>query len=296
LRYEDEGEPKNGRESLSGTGMERGQASMETSPIEIITPDARVDVSAGAALEIGILTLGKPTLSMALSSLLLQDEPNIRIHIVDTAPLPIINRPEVQSVLRLAADRNVVCSYEHLQDEQRAFSRGRLALLEALRGPNVCFMDDDIVMPSRALTRMLSYITKHVDYGWLAPYCKNVATARTALAGKMHYSPGGAFRQDKLVRKILLEYYETTVDVLDRRASPKKVWEIAFLTELFPMLNRSTYVQADNVIFHLDFQERPNWDLLREDLVRNSREKARALVAKYSKMSEVVQGKVDSGV
>jgi hypothetical protein len=62
------------------------------------------------------------------------------------------------------------------------------------------------------------------------------------------------------------------------------------------MLNRSTYVQADNVIFHLDFQERPNWDLLREDLVRNSREKARALVAKYSKMSEVVQGKVDSGV
>ena len=54
-------------------------------------------------LEIGILTLGKPTLSMALSSLLLQDEQRVRIHIVDTAPSPIINRPEVQSVLRLAA-------------------------------------------------------------------------------------------------------------------------------------------------------------------------------------------------
>jgi hypothetical protein len=262
------------------------QAASETRPIEIVTPGANLEIGGQAALEIGILTLGKPTLSMALSSLLLQDEPNIRIHIVDTAPLPIINRPEVQSVLRLAADRNIICSYEHLRDEQRAFSLGRLALLETLKGPNVCFMDDDIVMPSRALTRMLSYIAKHPHYGWLAPFCKNVATVRTALAGKEHYSPGGVFRQDKLVRAILLEYYETTVDALDRRAASRKVWEIAFLTELFPMLKRSTHVQSDNVIFHLDFQERPNWDLLREDLVRNSRAKASDLVAKYGKMLE----------
>ena len=274
-------------DSLSEPGNENRQVGQETRPIEIVTLGASPDRGNEAALEIGVLTLGKPTLSMALSSLLLQDEPNIRIHIVDTAPLPIINRPEVQSVLRLASDRNIVCSYEHLRDDQRAFSLGRLALLEALKGPNVCFMDDDIVMPSRALTRLLNYIAKHPEYGWLAPYCKNVATVRTALAGKQHYSPGGVFRQDSVVRNILLEYYDSTVDVLDRRASSKKVWEIAFLTELFPMLNRSTHVQSDNVIFHLDFQERPNWDLLREDLVRNSREKALALVSKYGKMLEV---------
>jgi glycosyltransferase involved in cell wall biosynthesis len=249
---------------------------------EPVTATSAVSGEQTSPLEIGILTLGKPTLSMALSSLLLQDEPRIRIHIVDTASTPIVNQPEVQSVLRLAADRGITCSYEHLSDEKRAFSLGRLALLETLKGPNVCFMDDDIVMPSRALTLMLDFIRKHPDYGWLAPYCKNVATVRTALAGRPHYSPGGVFRQDKLVRNILLEYYETTVDVLDKQRSSNKVWEIAFLTELFPLLNRPTHVQEENIIFHLDFHERPNWDLLQEDLVRKSRRKAEELIKKYS--------------
>jgi hypothetical protein len=255
-----------------------------TRPINAVTLEPVDGDDDASRLEIGILTIGKPTLSMALSSLLLQDEPSIRIHIVDTAPDPIINRPEVQSVLRLAADRGIPCSYEHLHDEHRAFSLGRLALLEALKGTNICFMDDDIVMPSQALTKMLRYIEEYPDYGWLAPYCKNVATARTALAGRPHFSPGGVFRQDRLVRNILLEYYDTTIDVLDRQSSRSKVWEIAFLTELFPMLGRSTYVQNDNVIYHLDYQERPNWDLLQEDLVRNSRNKADELVRKYARV------------
>src|SRR4051794_21269653 len=149
-------------------------------------------------LEIGILTIGKPTLSMALSSLLLQDEQRIRIHIVDTAPTPIINRVEVQSVLRLAADRGIRCTYDHLHDEKRAFSLGRLALLEALSGPNICFTDDDVVMPSGAIPQLLDFIRDHPDYGWLAPYCKNAGTIRTALAGRPHYSPGGVFHQDRL--------------------------------------------------------------------------------------------------
>lgn len=232
-------------------------------------------------LEIGVLTIGKPTLSMAISSLLLQDEQRLRIHIVDTAPSPIINRPEVQSTLRLAADRGITCSYEHLHDDKRAFSCGRLALLETLSGSNVCFMDDDIVMPSLALSKLLGAMEHNPQYGWLAPYCKNVATVRTALAGRPHFSPGGFFHQDKTVRNILLEYYNSTVDVLDKQKSNKKVWEIAFLTELFPMLNRSTLVQNDNVIYHLDYQERPNWDLLEENLVRTSRRKAEELVEKY---------------
>jgi hypothetical protein len=235
-------------------------------------------------LEIGVLTRGKETLAMALSSLLLQDEQRIRIHIVDTAPAPIIDRMEVQCALRLAADRQVVCSYEHLHDEKRAFSLGKLALLETLRGPNVCFMDDDVVMPSRALAPIVAYIAEHPDYGWLAPFCRDAGTARTALAGRPHYSPGGVFRQDRLVRNILLEYYDSTVDVLDRQRSRGKVWEIAFLTELFPLLGRSTLVQQDNVIYHLDYHEHPNWDLLEEDLVRTSKRKAEELVAKYTKV------------
>jgi hypothetical protein len=248
--------------------------------------DKRADRSdAGEPLlEIGILTIGKPTLAMALSSLLLQDEQRIRIHIVDTAPSPIIDRTEVQSALRLAADRQIICSYEHLHDDKRAFSLGRLALLEALKGHNICFMDDDVVMPSQALTLMLQSVSSHPEYGWLAPFCKNAGTRHTHLAGKPHYSPGGVFRQDVLVRNILLEYYETTVDVLDKQKARGKVWEIAFLTELFPLLNRETHVQESNVIYHLDYNERPNWDLLQEDLMRTSRLKAEELVDKYNKV------------
>ena len=252
-----------------------------TQPINAVTLEPLEATPINETLEIGILTIGKPTLAMALSSLLLQDEKRIRIHIVDTAPSPIINRAEMQFALRLAADREITCTYEHLQDEKRAFSLGKRALMETLMGQNVCFMDDDVVMPSQALTRMLGFITAHPRYGWLAPFCKNVATRRTALAGREHYSPGGVFRQDKIVRNILLEYYETTVDVLDRQAAKQKVWEIAFLTELFPLLNRSIQVQGDNVIYHLDYNERPNWDLLQENLVHNSREAAEKLVAKY---------------
>jgi len=232
-------------------------------------------------LEIGILTAGKPTVSMALSSLLLQDEQRIRIHIVDTALQPIIDTVEVQFVLRLAADRGIRCTYDHLHDEKRAFSLGRLALLEALSGPNICFMDDDVVMPSGTITHMLDFIDQNPTFGWLAPFCKNAGTARTAMGGRPHYSPGGVIRQDALVRKILLEYYDTTVDVLDKQRSNSKVWEIAFLTDLFPLLGRSITVQNDNVVYHLDYHERPNWDLREESLVSNSLKKARELIAKY---------------
>jgi hypothetical protein len=232
-------------------------------------------------LEIGILTAGKPTLSMALSSLLLQDEQRIRIHIVDTALQPVIDTVEVQFVLRLAADRGIRCTYDHLHDEKRAFSLGRLALLEALSGSNICFMDDDVVMPSGIITHMLDFIDQNPTYGWLAPFCKNAGTVRTAMGGRPHYSPGGVIRQDALVRKILLEYYDTTVDVLDKQRSNSKVWEIAFLTDLFPLLGRSITVQNDNVVYHLDYHERPNWDLREESLVSNSLKKARELIAKY---------------
>lgn len=43
-------------------------------------------------------------------------------------------------------------------------------------------------------------------------------------------------------------------------------------------------MQMENVIYHLDYHERPNWDLLQEDLVRTSKQKAEELVAKYTKV------------
>src|SRR4051795_8745834 len=100
-----------------------------TTVIKVPSPSTYEDTtgdSSGPLLEIGVLTIGKPTLSMALSSLLLQDERRIRIHIVDTSPSPIINQHEVQCVLRLAADRGIRCTYDHLHDDKRAFSLGRL--------------------------------------------------------------------------------------------------------------------------------------------------------------------------
>ncbi|MGI8589079.1 MAG: glycosyltransferase family A protein [Chloroflexia bacterium] len=234
------------------------------------------------AIEIGILTLGKPSLAMALSSVLLQNTPNIRIHIVDTAERPVIHQADFSSALRLAFDRDISCTYEHRRERERSFSGGRRALLDALTGPNICFMDDDVVLPSGSLRLLAEFVAAHPDYGYLAPALKNPGTRRTALGGKTQFAPGTLFRQDALVRSILLEYYETTVDVLDAQKQGERVWEVAFLTEMFPLLGRPCYTQPDNVIYHLDYNEAPNWELMREDLPARSREKARELVKKYA--------------
>jgi len=237
---------------------------------------------AAIPIEIGILTSGKPTLAMALSSLLLQNTPDIRIHIVDTAERPVIHHEDFSSAMRLAFDRGISCTYEHRRERQRSFSAGKLALLEALTGPHICFMDDDVVLPSGSLTLLSVFVATHPDYGYLAPALKNPGTRRTALGGRTQFAPGTLFRQDPVVRRILLEYYATTDDVLDRQRQGDVVWEVAFLTEMFPLLGRPCYTQPDNVIYHLDYHEGPNWELLREDLLATSRAKARALVQKYA--------------
>jgi len=240
-------------------------------------------------IEIGILTKGKPTLAMALSSLLLQNTPDIRIHIVDTSERPVIHHADFSSAMRLAFDRGISCTYEHRRAKQRSFSTGKLALLEALPGRHICFMDDDVVLPSGSLTLLSEFIAAHPDYGFLAPALKNPGTRRTALGARTQFAPGTLFRQDAIVRRILLEYYATTADVLDQARQGTSVWEVAFLTEMFPLLGRPCYTQPDNVIYHLDYHEGPNWDLLREDLLASSRAKARELVAKHAGvLAEVV--------
>lgn len=244
--------------------------------------DAAPSQSGEATIEIGILTKGKPTLSMALVSLLLQENRNIRIHIVDTSESPVIKRDDVVYALRLAFDREISCGYEHSRERRRAFSAGRLKLLQSLTGQHICFMDDDIVMASSTLALMQPVLQANPGYGYVSPFCKNAGFVGGPLAGVPHFSPGGIFYQDSLIRSILLEYYATTTDVLDEKKTPNKVWEIAFLTELFSQLQRKCIVLPSTITYHLDYRERPsnlNWDEAK--LKHTSAVKARELVAKY---------------
>ena len=235
-----------------------------------------------ARVEVGILTRGKPTLAMVLANLLLVDEPSLAIAIVDTADSPVIERDDVLFALKLAQDRGISCEYERIKERDRAFSAGRLQLLRHLTGPYVCYMDDDVVMGSGSLARTMEVAARTPDFGYVAPTCVNAGATRGFLAGKPHYTPGGVFRQDELVRAILLDYYETTVDVLDVQRSNDKVWELAFLTELFPALGRICVVEEDNVSYHLDYHARVRWELMEEQLLLRSRQKLAALIERHS--------------
>jgi hypothetical protein len=240
----------------------------------------RVDQKA-RRIEIGILTRGKPTLGMVLANLLMQDLENLRILIVDTSDKPVINREDVLFALKLSQDRRIRCDYQRSRDKQRNFSVGRLALLEQLSGPHTCFMDDDVVLPSSSMARMADHAFDNGGYGYIAPTCVNAGATRGFLAGRPHYSPGGIFYQDDLVRQILLEYYATSVDVLDTQDSAHKVWELAFLTELFPALGRTCQVQRDNVSYHLDYHGGVRWELMEQKLLWASQRKVEELVERF---------------
>jgi hypothetical protein len=233
-------------------------------------------------IEVGILTKGKPTLGMVLANLLMQDLESLRILIVDTSDSPVINREDVLFALKLAQDRRISCEYQRSRDKQRNFSVGRLALLEQLTGPHICFMDDDVVLPSSSLKAIAERAFASGAYGYVAPTCVNAGVSRGFLAGRPHYSPGGIFYQDALVRSILQEYYATTVDVLDAQKSPQKVWELAFLTELFPALGRTCEVQPNNVSYHLDYHRGVRWDLMEQKLLWASQRRVEVLVERFS--------------
>lgn len=240
-------------------------------------------------VEIGILTKGKPTLSMVLASLLLQQMQQVRIHIVDTGEKPVINRDDVVFALRLAFDREIVCTYERIREKDRAFSIGRLKLLESLTGKYVCFMDDDVVMSSLALERMADAALQAGIFGYIAPNCKNAGFPVRTFFRDTHHTPGSIFYQDDVVRSILTDYYGSTVDVLDRKRDPNKVWEIAFLTEMFDTLGRRCIVQHDNVSYHLDYKDRVDWTLLEDRLVKTSIAKAHELVEKHAAPTALVR-------
>jgi glycosyltransferase involved in cell wall biosynthesis len=233
-----------------------------------------------AEVEIGILTRGKPTLGMTLSSLLLQQVQDIRIYIVDTSEKPVINRDDVAFALRLAIDRKIPCNYEYLRERDRAFSVGRLRILQTLKGKNLCFMDDDIVLPSSSLAQLLEVAEATPLYGFVAPFCRHSAYPASYPSHAPLYTPGALFCQDRMVREILLDYYKSTVDLLDRVSSSDKVWEPAFLSHLFTALGRPCRVQEGNVVYHLDYREPVNWDAFQETVVARSEAKARELAAR----------------
>jgi hypothetical protein len=223
-------------------------------------------------------------LATVIANLVLQEQHPIEIFVVDTGDQPAIKREDVMSVLRLAQDRHVRCEYELHRDRRRAFSGGRLKLLENLRGPLIAFMDDDIVLAGTTAIALLATRAAELGprLGWVAPYCINAGSARGFLKDRPHYSPGGIFGQDDLVRTILLEYYNNNTDVLDARGPRERVWELEFLTELFPALGRTTEVQHDTVSYHLDYGRNTRWDLMEEALLATTRRELNRLVVKYA--------------
>ena len=82
------------------------------------------------------------------------------------------------------------------------------------------------------------------------------------------------------MRGILLEYYNNNTDVLDARGPRERVWELEFLTELFPALGRVTEVQRETVSYHLDYGGSTRWDLMEEALAATTRRELHRLVAK----------------
>lgn len=243
--------------------------------MHVITPDS----FESTAIHIGILTKGKPTLAMVLVSLVMQEAVPLDIYIVDTAPSPIIKRDDVVFAMRLAFDRGVRCGYEYSKERGRAFSVGRLKLLQELKGRYISFVDDDVVLPPRSFAALLDWAGKREGFGFVSPFCKNYGEAENPLPGRPHYSPGGLIYQDPLVRSILLDYYESTQDVLDAKGNGQRLWEKAFLSELFPALNRESLVLNECVSYHLDYKERPMRLSVDDRVVSASVMKARTMAA-----------------
>ena len=242
------------------------------------------EASTSPSIQVGILTKGRPMLATVIANLVLQEEQPIEIFVVDTGDQPSIKRVDVISVLRLAQDRHVRCEYELHRDRQRAFSSGRLKLLENLTGPMIAFMDDDVVLTGMGALASLAHRADELGprLGWVAPYCVNAGTSRGFLKDRPHYSPGGILAQDQIVRNILMEYYNNNTDVLDARGPRERVWELEFLTELFPALGRVTEVQHDTVSYHLDYGGGTRWDLMEEALLAATRRELNRLVTKYA--------------
>jgi hypothetical protein len=237
-------------------------------------PDSDVQ----ADIQVGILTKGKPTLGMVLTSLLLQEAVRVQIHVVDTSARPVITRDDVRFALRLAGDRGIRCSYDFAGESDRAFSSGKARLISELKGPLLCLTDDDVVLPSIALARLLETARTTGVFGYISPLCLNAPHLVGDWGERPPCTPGSLIYQDAIVHDILQRYYETTTDVLDQQKNDLKVWEPAFLTEVFDALKRPGIRQHNTMIYHLDYHEDPHWIEEERTVIVRSRRAARDLV------------------
>ncbi len=231
-----------------------------------------------ADIQVGILTKGKPTLGMVLTSLLLQESVRVQIHVVDTSARPVITRDDVRFALRLAGDRGIRCSYDFAGESDRAFSSGKARLITELTGQFLCLTDDDVVMPSVALARLLQTARSSGVFGYISPLCLNAPHLVGDWGERPPCTPGSVIYQDPIVHQILLRYYQSTTDVLDHQKTDLKVWEPAFLTEIFDALMRPGIRQNDTTIYHLDYHEDPHWIEEERTVIVRSRRAARDLV------------------
>ena len=238
-----------------------------------------LDPTPNETIQVGILTEGKPTLAMVLVALVLQESHPVDIYIVDTAESAVIKRDDVVFAMRLAFDRNVHCGYEHIKERNRAFSVGRLRLLDELRGRLISFMDDDIVLAPSTLHNLHAWAREAGAFGFVSPVTMNWSDADSPLPGRPHYSPGGLIYQDETVRRLLQQYYASTTDVLDARGSGDRLWEKAFLSELFPALGRECQVRPDCLSYHLDYRERPMRYRIDDEVIQASVAHARQVAA-----------------
>ncbi len=233
-----------------------------------------------AAVEVGILTRGKPTLGIALTSLLLQDVQDIRVHIIDTSDSPVVNRDDVTLAMRLAFDREIHCSYERLREKKRGFSIGRLRLLELLQGPHVCFVDDDMALSSTVIGSLLAAArSQPTPFGCIRPACHKATVPLGSSPQELPYTPGSLLYLDETLRRLMAGYYASTVDVVDAAKAGEKVWEVAFLGEVLRQLGRPCLCEPDAVIYHLDHHDLANWHLGDGAIVRRSLALARQLAA-----------------
>jgi hypothetical protein len=136
--------------------------------------------------------------------------------------------------------------------------------------------------PAGTLARLCERSRELDNWGYVTPVCKNYGVAGVPFGERPQYTPGGLIYQDDVVRRILLEYYGSTVDVLDAKRTRGKVWESVFLSELFGKLGRSCAVLDECVTYHLDYHQRAEWHPNENELVANTRARLRELVQQFA--------------
>jgi hypothetical protein len=244
----------------------------------------RTDGGQSGVVNVGILTRGKATLGITLTSLLLQDTSDIRIHILDTSDAPVVNRDDVTLAMRMAFDRQIHCSYERLREKKRGFSLGRVRLLERLSGPYACFVDDDMALSATVLSSMLRKARLlQQPLGCISPVCVNATSPMgESCDGSGRYTPGSLFYLDEPLRELLVKYYSSTTDIVDSAKAGDKVWEVAFLSEIFRQLDRPCLQEPAAVIYHLDYHELQNWYLTEGTIISRSVALVKSVIAPRS--------------